>query len=124
MHIPDALPVFDALVPDLARRAEHYRVDTSEVDQEVLDLFVTEIDGMLPRLRAAAQSGDTAVLRGHSHSLLGMGGVIGAPEISVVGEELSNAAKAGDWPRCAALAEALAAWMTGFAGGAAAKGSP
>ena len=40
-----------------------------------------------------------------------MGGTLGFPEISVVGRELSIAARAGKWERCTDFAERLNRWV-------------
>ena len=62
-------------------------------------------------LTVACARHDTQVVRDKAHSLEGMGGTLGFPEISVVGRELSSAARASQWERCTAFAERLSRWV-------------
>jgi DNA-binding response OmpR family regulator/anti-sigma regulatory factor (Ser/Thr protein kinase) len=98
------------LIPDLNARAENFRVSNEFVDDAVLAAFARQMASVKAALRSALDAGDEAGIRRQAHSLQGMGGAAGAPEISVVGEELSRAAKVGDFPRCAALTARLADW--------------
>jgi len=109
--IPPAEPVFADLIPGLRRLADAYRVNTSEVDAEILELFVAEIRKVVTALQQAVAARDWAGIRWGAHSLQGMGGTIGAPELSVVGVELSSAAKREDAARCASLLVGLQEWM-------------
>ncbi len=95
---------------DLAE-AEAFRTDDPGVGEEVWELFRAEISQALHGLEVALDVRDTMQVRKHAHSLQGMGGAVGAPEISLVGLVLSDAAKAGDRLRMQALVEALGGWM-------------
>ena len=109
--IPSAEPVFEEMIPGLRRLADAYRVNTSEVDAEILELFVAEIRKVAASLQQAVAAKDWGGIRWGAHSLQGMGGTIGAPELSVVGVEMSSAAKREDAARCASLLGGLQEWM-------------
>ena len=110
-EIAPAEPVFAPLIPGLRRLADAYRVNTSEVDAEILDLFVEQLRLVIAALVEAVSARNWNGVRQGAHSLQGMGGTIGAPELSVVGVELSAAAKRGDFDRCTRLLAAIQKWM-------------
>lgn len=102
----------DTLIQNLDARARQYETDTDVLDDELRELFEQELRRTLEDLLVAVPTEQEMAVRDCAHTLLGMGGVAGAPEISVLGEELSAAAKAHDWNRCAALTRGLEAWET------------
>ena len=110
-EIAPAEPFFAPLIPGLRRLANAYRVSTSEVDAEILDLFVEQLKLVVAALAAAVADRDWNGVRMCAHSLQGMGGTVGAPEISVAGVELSAAAKREEFERCARLLAAIQEWM-------------
>jgi len=114
VSVPDARMLFTSLIPDLDRRATPFRIDATEMDNEILDLFGQQMAEILRALPVAVRTANETEVRRHAHSLTGMGGTVGEPEISVVGEELSAAAKAGDYARCTRLTSALQQWLTIF----------
>ncbi len=101
---------FEGLIGDLARRSRSYAVDTSEVDEELFALFMDQIRAVTITLRKAVAGGDETELRRGAHSLLGMGGTVGVPSLSVVAEEVSAGAKFRDYERCSRLVGGLEAW--------------
>lgn len=105
--------LLDGLVPDLATRADVFRVYSNQVDPAIDQAFRDHMSTSMAGLRTALDQSDVAAIRRHAHSLHGMGGMVGAPEISVVGEELSASAKQNDLSRCRLLVEALEQWLTG-----------
>lgn len=106
----EAARLFLDLIPDIPERADLFRVSNEFVDDAVLAAFERQMQASTQELRTALNAADEASIRRQAHSLQGMGGAAGVPEISVVGEELSRAAKAGDLTRCASLAARLAEW--------------
>ena len=112
--VADAKSLFTPLIPDLARRIAPFRVGAPEMDDEILGMFSQQMAEMVRELPAAVRAANETEVRRHAHSLTGMGGTVGEPEISVVGEELSSAAKSGDYARCARLVAALQQWIVGF----------
>ena len=102
---------FLELIPDLDLRIETYRITAEIVDEEVAQAFADQMRLISLGLHEAIESHDVERIRRQAHSLLGMGGTVGAPEISVVGEELSRLAKHGDLERCRELTMRLKLWQ-------------
>lgn len=100
------------LIPDVDARADRNRVDSSAVDMEIRDLFLTQVGETLGRLLPAPAATDATAIRRGAHSFQGTGGAVGMPEISALGEALSLAVRASDWPRCTALIDRLRQWHT------------
>lgn len=98
-------------IPDLELRIETYRITAEIVDEEVAKAFADQMQLIILKLHEAIESLDVERIRRQAHSLLGMGGAVGAPEISVVGEELSRLAKHGDLERCRELTMQLNLWQ-------------
>lgn len=115
---------FGELIPNLAARAQEFCTSADAVDAETLRLFAEQMRMAIRALHQALAAGDVAGIRHQAHSLHGMGGSAGAPEISVVGEELSHCAKRGDLARCADLAARLERWQSDWAPTLAADGLP
>lgn len=101
--------MFSALIPDLNRRLGAYVVTDEPMDAETHHVWTTYLDETLAALDTALERGDRAVLARRGHALKGMGGAVGAPEISVLGEELERAAD-GLADRADMLVGALHAW--------------
>ena len=114
--VAPALAMFAELIPGLERRADAYRVSTADVDGEIRALFAQELARLLPELRTACAAREASVIRIHGHSLEGMGGAVGYPEISVVGAELRRAAREAEWELCAGLTARLGTWRSLLAG--------
>lgn len=110
LAVQDLVTHFGDIVPQLAERAEEYRADGDAADAETWALFETEVWRALARLDAGCAAHAANVIRDRGHSFEGMGGTVGLPELSVVGAELSLAARAEDWERCARLTQRLRAW--------------
>ncbi len=108
--VESASAVFLELIPDIVDRAEAFRVSSEFVDEAVREAFERQMALTLTELQIASAAVDEAGVRRQAHSLQGMGGAAGVPEISVVGEELSRAAREKDFARCVALVKRLADW--------------
>ncbi len=98
------------LIPDINERAVSFQVSDEFTDAAILAAFEKQMTLVVMALKTALETNDIADIRRQAHSLQGMGGAAGMPEISVVGEELSRAAQKGDFARCTALSQRLAAW--------------
>jgi sigma-B regulation protein RsbU (phosphoserine phosphatase) len=105
---PD-MPFVD-LIPDFRDRIQVYATDAAVTDPEIQELFKQELDRAIRELNKAVASCDEEKVRKEAHSLQGMGGSVGAPEISLAGEEFSRAAKEGDYPFCLRLLHAIEDW--------------
>ena len=110
-----SLTWFQDLIPELVARSEAFRISTDAVDEEALCLFADEIRLAIRGLSAAIADRDGDGIRRQAHSLQGMGGTAGSPEISVVGEELSRCARQNDFGRCAELTTRLDGWQMQWA---------
>ena len=102
------------LVPDVAAKAVPFTVDTEEVDDELIAVFVGEIRRLTGELQDGLAQGNGEMVRVASHSIKGMGGTMGLPEISVLGLEIENMAKEERLADAKPLVDALAGWMATF----------
>jgi hypothetical protein len=102
---------FVSLIPDLDALAVKYRVEYDDVvDAEIFEVFVDLVHQITGDLAAVCDCRDEAAARRQGHSLEGVGGTVGFPEISVVGAMLITAVKEGRWEFCRDLAGRLLRW--------------
>lgn len=113
---------FQDLIPDMAIRAETFRTSWDVDDEEIMRVFAEQMRLIIRALHGAVEENDADRIRRQAHSLQGMGGTAGAPEISVVGEELSQLAKQGDFERCRHLIARLDHWQGDWDATSAASG--
>jgi HPt (histidine-containing phosphotransfer) domain-containing protein len=102
------------LVPDMASKVAPFTVDTEEVDSELIEIFVSEVRRLTGELQEGLVRNNNAAVREASHSIKGMGGTMGLPEISVIGLEIENLAKEERLNDAEPLVTALAIWMATF----------
>ena len=102
------------LIPDLAGRLEPFIVDTEEVDDELAEVFVCEIRRLTEELQEGLERNDVEMVRMASHSIKGMGGTMGLPEISVLGLEIEMLTRDGRVADAKPLIDALAEWLSTF----------
>ena len=114
--LPDVTAWVKSLVPDLDGRIENYRVDTEFLDDELFDAFKEEILGQSVLMNAGASSGDMEAVRMAAHSIKGMGGTMGLPEISVLAHEIELRSKDADLTNCQSLVREFLSWTTEFFG--------
>ncbi len=100
------------LIPGLEAKKGPFLVETDEVDDELIEVFVDELRRLSGELSAGLAAGDLDAVRMAAHSIKGMGGTIGLPEISVLGLEVENCAKEERLPEAKPLVAGLAAWIT------------
>ncbi len=101
---------FSPIISDLEDRSRQFQTDLDMVDEELMELFAQEIRRAASGLEESTREQDENGIREHAHTLQGMGGTAGVPEISVVGEQLSEMAKKGDYVSCNRLVLALRGW--------------
>jgi CheY-like chemotaxis protein/anti-sigma regulatory factor (Ser/Thr protein kinase) len=99
------------LIPDMVLRAEPFRTSCDIMDEEILRVFAEQMRLIIRALYGAVEDNDADRIRRQAHSLQGMGGTAGVPEISVVGEELSQLAKQGHFEQCRHLITRLDRWQ-------------
>ncbi|MCF7848434.1 MAG: Hpt domain-containing protein [Kiritimatiellales bacterium] len=102
------------LVPDLASRVEQFTVDTDELDDELIEVFSDEIVRLTEELKQGLAEADGERIHMSAHSIKGMGGTMGLPEISVLAQEIELMAKGGRMERCGELSNALISWAQVF----------
>ncbi|MEI8139632.1 MAG: Hpt domain-containing protein [bacterium] len=108
------MKTFEGMIPGLADRCHVFLVDTSELDDELVLLFRDHINNLVLSIHTAVTGRSEPDVRRAAHSLLGMGGTMGVPALSVVAEELSAGIKRGDYSRCFELSEGLRNWVAAW----------
>ena len=99
------------LIPDVAAKCAAFTVDTEEVDDELVEVFIDELRRLTGELQEGLAKSDREMVRIAAHSVKGMGGTMGLPEISVVGLEIEEMAKEGRLDDAQPLIDALTQWM-------------
>jgi HPt (histidine-containing phosphotransfer) domain-containing protein len=99
------------LIPDLESRIGPYVVDSAEMDDELTGIFIAELRRLTGELQAGVSSNDAEIMRAAAHSIKGMGGMIGLPEISVLGLDIENGAKENRISDVVPLVTALEDWL-------------
>lgn len=102
------------LIPDVSERTEPFTVDTEEVDDELVEIFVEEIGRLSGELQEGLERQNGETVRMAAHSIKGMGGTMGLPEISVLGLEIETLARTGRLADAEPMIRALAEWITAF----------
>lgn len=113
-YIPGNIEWVADLIPDLAARVDQYIVDTDELDDELVEIFIEEIKRLAGDLTQGLIQKDNEQIRMAAHSIKGMGGTMGLPEISVLGQEIEIMAKDDRLADAGPLVEALENWITTF----------
>ena len=111
-NIPGNVDWVAKLIPSLAEQLDQYVVGTDEVDDELVEVFIEEIQRLTAELQEGVRSNDAEMVRMAAHSIKGMGGTIGLPEISVLGLEIEKRAKEGRPQDAGPMVDALAGWLT------------
>lgn len=102
------------LIPDLDSKLEPFVVDSDEVDEELVGIFIEELTRLAGELCEGLADHDVQKIRGSAHSIKGMGGTIGLPEISVVGWTIENMAKENKLSDAKPLVASLSDWLDSF----------
>jgi HPt (histidine-containing phosphotransfer) domain-containing protein len=114
MALERAVETVRKLVPDLDGRISQFEVETFEMDDELITAFCEELERMTGELQAGLDTPDNELIRVAAHSIKGMGGTMGLPEISVLAQEVELTQRRGDTARCIELCKALIDWSRGF----------
>ena len=99
------------LIPELEARKAQFMVETDEVDDELIEVFIEELVRLSGELTEGLAGNDMEMVRMAAHSIKGMGGTIGLPEISVLGLEVENCAKEERLTDAEPLVRQLAVWL-------------
>ncbi len=101
-------------VPGLDERVGQFEVEPFDLDDEIIDAFREELERLSGDLQAGLDALDEEKIRMAVHSIKGMSGTMGLPEISVLAQEIEITLRAGEHERCAQLSNALIAWARDF----------
>jgi HPt (histidine-containing phosphotransfer) domain-containing protein len=112
--IPRAIETVRELVPDLDGRISQFEVETFEMDDELISAFCEELERVGGDMQAGLDESDDEKIRVSAHSIKGMGGTMGLPEISVLAQEIELTLRSGEVDRCRSLCAALVAWSRDF----------
>ena len=94
--IPRAIEMVRELIPDLDGRISRFEVETFEMDDELIDAFCEELERVGGDLQAGLDESDNEKIRVSVHSIKGMGGTMGLPEISVLSQEIELTLRSGE----------------------------
>jgi HPt (histidine-containing phosphotransfer) domain-containing protein len=111
VNIPGNTEWVAELIPDLAARLEPYVVGTEELDEELVEVFIEEIRRLTRDLQKGLAQNNDETIRMAAHSIKGMGGTMGLPEISVLGLEIETMSKESRLSETRPLVEGLVRWM-------------
>ena len=111
VNIPDNIEWIGELIPDLSARMDPFIVDTDELDDELVGVFIEEIQRLTGELQEGLAQQDAEAIRMAAHSIKGMGGTMGLPELSVLGLEVEIMAKENRLSDAQPLVAALATWL-------------
>ncbi len=114
MAIERAIEMVRTQVPDLDGRISQFEVETFEMDAELVEAFCEELDRMSGDLQAGLDEPNNEKIRVAAHSIKGMGGTMGLPEISVLAQEIELTLRDGQMDRCMKLCAALIGWSRDF----------
>ncbi len=110
-NIPGNVEWVAKLIPNVADLTGQYVVATDEVDDELVEVFIEELRRLTTELQEGVRNNDAEMVRMAAHSIKGMGGTIGLPEISVLGLELEKRAKEGRSQDAGPMVDALFDWL-------------
>lgn len=114
VNIPGNTEWVAGLIPDLAARMEQFVVGTDELDDELIEVFCDEIKRLTGELQEGLAQNDGDTVRMAAHSIKGMGGTIGLPEISALGLEIENRVKDDRLADTKPLVDGLSDWLATF----------
>jgi len=117
MTIARATETVRTLIPNLDERIGQFEVETFEMDEELIAAFCEELERMSGDLQSGLDIPDNEKIRVAAHSIKGMGGTMGLPEISVIAQEIELTLRDGKMERCVELCKALIHWARDFVAG-------
>ena len=112
--LPRMIEMVREWVPDLEGRISQFEIEPFELDGEIMDAFREELDRLTGDLQVGLDALDKEKIRMAAHSIKGMSGTMGLPEISVLSQEIEITLRADKLERCAQLSNALIAWACNF----------
>jgi HPt (histidine-containing phosphotransfer) domain-containing protein len=113
--IPQNIDWVADLVPELEAQRGQFVVATDEVDDDLVEVFIEELERLTRELQQGMERHDLEMVRMAAHSIKGMGGTIGLPEISVLGLAIENTARENRLQDAVPMVDALATWLSTLA---------
>ena len=114
MEIARAIEMVRELIPDLEDRMAQFEVEAFDIDDELMEAFREELERLGGDLHAGRTVSDDEQVRAAAHSIKGMCGTMGLPEISVLAREIEMTLRAGERERYDLLCDALITWARDF----------
>jgi HPt (histidine-containing phosphotransfer) domain-containing protein len=114
MAIARAIETVRKLIPDADGRIGQFEPEPFEADDELIAVFCEELKRLTGDLQTGLDTRSGEMIRLAAHSIKGMCGTMGLPEISVLAQEIELTLRAGEMERCAVLCNALINWARGF----------
>ena len=112
--LPRVIEMVREWVPDLEGRISPFEVEAFELDDELVEAFCEELDRLSGDLQAGLDTSDKEKIRMSVHSIKGMSGTMGLPEISVLAQEIEITLRADELERARQLSNVLIAWARDF----------
>lgn len=109
-----AMNIVRKVVPDLEKRIGQFDVESFEVDEGLVSLFCDELEELVREMQQGVETSDDEKTRFAAHSIKGMAGLMGVPEISVLAHEIEMTIQGGQKERCRILVSALVSWSRPF----------
>ncbi|MCU0858029.1 MAG: Hpt domain-containing protein [Pontiellaceae bacterium] len=114
MALKHAVEMVRQIVPDVDSRMSQFQTDEFELDDDLISAFCEELTRLTGDLKTGFDTSDFELTRKSAHSLKGMCGTMGLPEISVLCQEIEFTLRAGRIERCAQLGRALLDWAANW----------
>jgi len=114
MEVEREIEMVRKLIPDLDDRIGRFEVEDFEMDDELIAAFCEELERLSGDLRSGLDTSDKRKTHVAAHSIKGMGGTMGLPEISVLAQEVELTHEAGQKERCEFLSNELIRWARDF----------
>ncbi len=115
-NLPEVKSWVQLLIPDLDSRVGAFEVDTCFLDDELIEAFKEEVSEQYKLLQDGLETLEYEKVRRAAHSIKGMGGTLGLPEISVLAQEIEFRAKSEDPSNCDSLVIEFIKWAKDFVG--------
>jgi HPt (histidine-containing phosphotransfer) domain-containing protein len=110
-NVPGNVGWIAELIPDVMNRVDQYIVDTEDVDDELIEVFIEELRRLTDELVEGVETSNPELVRAAAHSIKGMGGTIGLPEVSVFGFDVEMTAKEDRLADAKPLVDGLVNWV-------------
>ena len=98
-------------IKNFDERLARYQVEFDYSNDDLLALFFEQIADSSQEIKKSLKANNLSAIAKAAHAVKGMGGTVGAPEISLLGEEMESAAKTNNHSLCENLTQLLDQWL-------------